>query len=192
MPDALVSILACAAFPIVAAIMPSLAVAAAKGPADYELLQQRMGDVQFDERPWAEVETTLPAAPLAENLVPIYVGPISDNKFSVDLPSVVLGEDGVVRYTLVVVSPSGARNVSFEGIRCSTAERRLYAFGRRDGSWSKARNNAWVKIEDNTLNRHHAALWGDYFCAAGGLVLSTEDARRSLRNGGSAVLRPGR
>ena len=39
-------------------------------------------------------------------------------------------EGFTLRFTLVIVSPSGARNVSYEGMNCSTGERRLYAFGR--------------------------------------------------------------
>ena len=57
----------------------------------------------------------------------------------VDEASVHYGSDDVIRYTMVIVSPSGARNVTFEGMRCETGERRLYAFGRADGSWSRAK-----------------------------------------------------
>lgn len=166
---------------------------AAKGPADYELLQQRTaGGVDFDERPWAEVQHQLPPAPEPKNLVPIYIGPANDNQFAVDEQSVTLSEDGVVRYTLVVTSSSGARNVSYEGIRCATGERRLYAFGRSDGTWSQARSNQWVRIENVSHNRHHSALFGDYFCTTGGLVMSTDAARRVLRNGNPAAPRNAR
>ena len=161
--------------------------ALAKGPADYEMILQRTADRGMDEKRWAEIGRALPAAPKAENLVPIYVGPMTENSFAVDRESVTVSPDGVVRYTLVVTSSAGARNVSFEGLRCETAERRLYAFGRSDGSWSKARNNQWAKIQDNTLNRHHAALYKEYFCTTGGLVLSTEEARRALPQGNPAA-----
>lgn len=77
------------------------------------------------------------------------VGAISDTKFFVDAQSLSYGTDGVLRFTLEVVSPSGAKNVSYEGMRCATGERRFYAFGRADGTWSKARGNQWVKISRN-------------------------------------------
>lgn len=160
----------------------------AKGPADYELILRNTSERVIEEKPWAEIEQALPPAPKAENLVPIYVGPMTTNNFAVDRESVTVSPDGVVRYTLVVTSPAGARNVSFEGLRCETAERRLYAFGRSDGSWSKARNNQWTKVEDNSLNRHHAALHKEYFCTTGGLVLTTEDARRALPQGNPAAI----
>ena len=163
------------------------AVSAAKGPADYEMILQRTSDREMDEKPWAEVEQTLPPAPKAENLVPIYVGPMTEHSFAVDRESVTVSTDGVVRYTLVVTSSAGAKNISFEGIRCATGERRLYAFGRSDGSWSKARNNQWARIEDNSLNRHHAALYKEYFCTVGGSVMTTEEARRALPQGNPAA-----
>lgn len=163
--------------------------AEAKGPADYELFQQMKGfDDSFEAKPWSEVEHQLPSAPAPANLIPIEVGALTDNKFFVDEQSVSYGSDEVVRYTLVVTSPNGARNVSFEGMRCATAERRLYAFGRSDGSWSKARGNAWVRIQENNLNRQHAALFRDYFCSPGGSVMDTASARRVLPKGNPAAL----
>lgn len=173
---------------LLASLFVGVVGVAAKGPADYELILRNTSDRDFEEKPWVEIEQALPPAPKAENLVPIYVGPMTEHKFAVDRESVSVSQDGVVRYTLIVISSAGARNVSFEGIRCETAERRLYAFGRSDGSWSKARNNQWVKIQDNTLNRHHAALFKEYFCTTGGLVMTTEDARRALPLGNAAAI----
>ena len=42
----------------------------------------------------------------------------------IDQRTQAIGEDGVVRYVLVVRSASGAESVSFEGLRCATGERR--------------------------------------------------------------------
>lgn len=163
----------------------------AKGPADYELLLEKKSEgITFDERPWQEIEAVLPAPPQEANLLPIEVDQLTQNRFFVDEASVAFGSDDVIRYTMVVVSPAGARNVSFEGMRCKTAERRIYAFGRSDGTWSKARSNAWVRIEAGNINKHHAALYRDYFCTTGGSVMDTDAARRALRYGNpSAVSR---
>ncbi|MBI2306762.1 MAG: CNP1-like family protein [Rhodocyclales bacterium] len=165
--------------------------ARAAGPEDYELLRKSIvGDRadNFDEKPWVEIQHQLPPAPDLKHLISIDVGALSDNTFMIDEQSVTFGADEVVRYTLVVTSPGGARNVSYEGMRCATAERRLYAFGRPDGSWAKARNSQWVKISENSLNRHHAALFRDYFCSAGGTVSDTEGARRVLPKGNPAAV----
>lgn len=171
------------------ALLISLPVCAASGPEDYELLIKRKSEsaVFDDEKSWKEVETVLPKPPRQEKLVQIDVRSLSTNAFFVDEDSVEFGRDGVIRYTMVVVSPSGARNVSFEGMRCDTAERRLYAFGRADGAWSPARSASWQRIEGGKLNQQHAALYREYFCASGGSVSSTDEARRVLRHGNPAA-----
>ncbi len=170
--------------------LPSLPVAG-KGPADYELERQvLMGgrEENFDnKKPWAEAEYQLPPVPDPKNLVPISVSNLTDNQFAVDVRSVTFGSDEVVRYTLVVSSSRGARNVSYEGMRCATGERRIYALGRSDGSWSKARSSQWQRITDSNLNRHHAALFKDYFCTPGGVVRDTDEARSVFPRGNPAA-----
>lgn len=164
---------------------------AASVPEDLELLQKNILDGReeaFEEKAWREAESQLPPAPVDGDLVPIDVGSLTENRFAVDVQSVTYGADDVIRYTLVVTSTGGVRNVTYEGMRCETAERRVYAFGRRDGSWSKARKSEWVRIVDNNLNRHHAALFKDYFCTTGGSVSDTAGARRVLATGNPAAI----
>jgi len=69
-----------------------------------------------------------------------------------------------VRFTLVITSKTGASNISYEGIRCATEEKKLYATGKPDGSWSPSRRDIWSPISDVGANRQHAALMKDYFC----------------------------
>jgi len=141
-------------------------------------------DSEYEEKRWEEVEAQIPPFPRPESLVAFYVSASTNNQFMIDCDSISVGADGVVRYTLVVTSSSGAQNVSYEGLRCSSAERRLYAFGRPDKTWSRARSNQWVRIQGSTLNRHHAALFSEYFCPAGNMVRDADEARMVLRSGG--------
>ena len=141
-------------------------------------------DNEFEEKPWVEIEVQLPAFPQIENLVAFKVGAASDTQFKIDSQSLSVGADAVIRYTLVVVSSAGAENISYEGMRCTTGERRFYAFGRSDGTWSKARNTQWMKIQGSS-NNHHVELFVNYFCSFGAPTLtSADDAVRALRNGG--------
>lgn len=112
----------------------------------------------------------LPAAPAKENLLPFYVSPSTTMSFAIDATAVSVTPDGVVQFTLVVTSTEGARNVSYEGIRCKTAERKLYATGSADGKWSASRNDAWNQIRDMGANRQYAALYKDYFCDFGSVA----------------------
>jgi hypothetical protein len=138
----------------------------------------------YENKKWQELEVSLPATPKQENLLPFYVSAATSNRFFIDGSTLDVGGDGVVRYALVVLSAEGGRNVTFEGMRCETKERRIYASGRLDGTWSKARRNEWVRIQDAYANRHHAALFLDYFCPVGVIVRNVDEARAALVRGG--------
>jgi len=140
-------------------------------------------DFDFDEdRPWAELQAQIPAYPKKENYIPFFVSAATDHKFFIDEKSISIGDDGVVRYTLIVKSSGGALNVTFEGMRCATAETKLYAFGRSDGTWSKSRSSKWGDIEYKDRNRQHHVLYSDFFCPGGLTVKSPEVAVRALKS----------
>lgn len=137
----------------------------------------------YESKQWQEIEVQLPAAPRKETLLPFYVSAATENRFFVDGATLSVGNDGVVRYVLVVLTPQGARNVTYEGMRCETRERRIYASGRQDGTWSKARKNEWVRIQEVYANRQHAALFLEYFCPIGNIVQDAAEARNALIKG---------
>lgn len=139
-------------------------------------------DTSFDEKkPWNELQTQLPPAPREEKLLPFYVSAATDNRFFIDSASISIGEDGVVRYALLVKSPQGAANLTFEGIRCATREMKIYAFGRADGTWSKARLAKWTPIRYQDRNRQHHMLFDDFFCPDGSAIKNPEQALNALR-----------
>ena len=142
------------------------------------------GDGGDGSRPEQATKVSFPPFPQAENLIPFAVSATTENKFMIDGESLSVSPDRVVSYTLVIESPAGARNITYEAMRCATGERRLYALGRSDKTWSKARNDQWLPIKDNSLNRHYAELYSAYFCAIGVNLRDADDARRALRHGG--------
>jgi len=146
-------------------------------------------DFDNDVKTWQELAVQLPPQPKPENLVSFYVSPTATMKFSIDLNSISAGTDGVVRYTLISKSDGGAENVSYEGIRCQTAEKKLYAFGHNDGSWSRARLNNWQRITDISGNRQHAALFKDYLCEGGTIAGKVTEMQERIRN--NRPLKPG-
>jgi len=139
-------------------------------------------DFEFEnEKPWVELSAQLPPYPKAENLVEFNVSSATRNRHFVDTASISVGEDKVVRYAVVIEAAGGAKNVSFEGMRCATGERRLYAYGQPDGTWSKARNAQWAGIKLRSLLSYHKALYEDHFCPGGINVPDTQEAVRNLR-----------
>ena len=121
---------------------------------------------ELDDEPkeWAELAAQLPPAPQPGDLVGFYVSPATQFRFSLDRKSISIGSDGVVRYTLVGISDLGAKNVSYEGMRCATWERKLYAVGRSDGSWAPSRNKNWQHVWEANTNRQHAELMKELLC----------------------------
>lgn len=141
-------------------------------------------EFDFDEqKPWEELQAQLPPYPKAENQQPFYVSGIAGNEYAVDKATLSVGGDGVVRYVLTVKTRGGAKNVSFEGIRCASRERKIYAIGRNDGSWGRARDDKWVPIAARSLLSHHRALADEYFCPQGVIVHSVDEALRNMRSG---------
>ncbi|SAK48556.1 lipoprotein [Caballeronia arationis] len=116
---------------------------------------------------WTENKVeNLPPLPQSSSLLPFTVSQNTPLTFSVDKNSVSVGTDGVVRYTVVVTSPAGARNVNYEGIRCDNYEWRLYAsIDDSQSAWDRTVANDFRRIENGELNAYHAALYQDYFCA---------------------------
>ena len=142
---------------LVAGCMLAPAVTAAQPRADLE-------DEDANTKLWRELEVKLPPYPKFGNMIAFDVSAASNNRFYIDPESISVGSDGVVRYTVVVRSPGGAENISYEGIRCETREQKYYAFGRRDGTWANARSDEWRYIVYKDINRQHGVLYLDYFC----------------------------
>ncbi len=162
-----------------AGLLVALATASAASHAQWLRFEQ-----DFDEqsKPWQEISLQLPPAPKPENLAEFEVSATTRMTFAVDTQSISAGEDGVVRYTLVSRSPSGAMNVSYEGIRCETQERKLYAFGQKDGSWTRARNDRWERFTQTISNSQHAALANGYFCDHKVVAGNAKQLAHNLRN----------
>jgi hypothetical protein len=139
-------------------------------------------DFDDKDKPWQEVAVQLPAAPAAENLLPFYVSATATQAFLIDPKSLTVGSDGVVRYTLVSMSPQGATNISYEGIRCSSFEKKLYAFGQANGGWSRSRRDQWERIIAGNANRQHAALAQDYFCEGKTIAGKAENIVERIRS----------
>ena len=109
---------------------------------------------------------TLPPLPQDANLLPFEVSGNTPLHFAVDRNSLTVGTDGVVRFTVVVTSPSGARNVIYEGIRCDTYEWRQYAGLNADhDGWDKTVATDFARIENGALNAYQSVLYQDYMCA---------------------------
>ena len=132
-----------------------------------------------------DVEAPLPAYPSSEALIRFPTN-WTNNQVFVDGSTLKVGGDDVVRYALVVRSPSGADSVSYESLRCGTGERQVHAFGRKTASgsaWSPARTANWQAISDRGINRYYIEFWLDVFCD-GTRAETHQQIVANLRRGG--------
>lgn len=128
-----------------------------------------------------ELPLALPPMPRDADLVVIDTGPNASMKFYIDAASVVFGADGVLRYSVVAEGDRGVRNLAFEGIQCATRSRKVYAYGRADGTWRQVAEPAWARIEATDPYRY--VLYRDYFCPARSSVRSAAEAVDALKRG---------
>jgi len=97
-----------------------------------------------EDAEWKESEVPPPPAFDVGKLVTFEVSPNSSLVYGVDPASISISKsDGVVRYVMVATSASGARNVMYEGLRCSTGEFKTYARYSPEGRWSMASDPEW-------------------------------------------------
>lgn len=137
---------------------------------------------QQEERNFREREVKLPALPKPEALLEFFPSAAASFRFFVDAVSLSVGEDGVVRYTLVARSARGVDNVSYEGIRCKSGTYRVYAYANA-GAWSRS-DSDWKAIEPKSVQRWHNELRSRYFCPLRLPILSAAEGVDALRRGG--------
>lgn len=150
-------------------------------------------EIEQEERSWTEGKLQLPAYPKGEDLIEFYVSAATEFKFYIDRASLSVSPDGVVRYSLLARSPSGAENLTYEGIRCKSGVYKIYAYGRAGGIWAP-RASDWRLIEQKSVQRWHHALWREYFCPQKVPIYDVAEGIDALRRGGhphSGAVRPG-
>lgn len=163
-----------------------LLAAAALGVAaqDLPLRDSAADSMTFSDKQSEEGKLQLPAAPKPEDLIRFDAGPARRGfEHFVDSAALSLGPDGIVRYTLVVKSDMGVSNVTFEGMRCVTRERKIYAHGRSDGSWRESGNAEWKTIGQAHVAGPVFVLYSDFFCPGRHAVASASEAIAALKVG---------
>jgi hypothetical protein len=167
---------------VIRAVALALAVALATGAVAQQPRDRAADAIDFDAgKDQRESDAPLPAAPKPENLIKYDPGRPGTMSYYVDAASITISKDGIVRYTNVARGDGTAQNVTFEGIRCDSREKKIYAYGRADGTWSPLRDPQWSPIRTPNIEGYRHALYQDYFCPSRGLVRSVAEAVDALK-----------
>ncbi|HIP79432.1 MAG TPA: hypothetical protein EYH07_13355, partial [Kiloniellaceae bacterium] len=134
-------------------LLPALAAAKERPFLDEPRPMTDRTDIEEPEY-WKEGATQLPPYPPDEGLQPVEVDePDSQFRYFIDPGSLSIGKDEVVRYTLIIESKAGARNISYEGMRCDAHQYKTYAFG-SSGRWTPLREPRWLPIRETERFRY--------------------------------------
>ena len=148
---------------------------------DDEPIEWRHIDEEKD--PWQEQQGELPAYPEKGNLLEVDAGTEGlQYTVYVDKPSLVRRDDGVVRYSVVLVSSTGVWNVSNEGLHCGEKMFRRYAYG-VDGKWQPVADPTWRTLRGKGANRYRVIFYNKYMCNPTRLNQSAEQILERLQLG---------
>ncbi len=113
----------------------------------------------FIENPdWKETEAPPPPAYDLGKLLGFEVPGGGSLSYGVDPASISISvPDGVVRYVMVATSPTGVRNVMYEGLHCATGEFKTYA-RELAGKWQAVSSPRWQSVFDPMPSRHALAF----------------------------------
>jgi len=138
---------------------------------------------------WREIEA--PPAPTfsLEGLVPLET-PRSTLRYGVAPATVSIGPDGIVRYVVVAASSTGATNVMYEGIRCSTGESKVYARHNPGSGWTIVQGSEWRPMQDAPLPRHALLIARTGACIGHGTNQPAARIVRDLRASVDARFNP--
>jgi hypothetical protein len=138
-------------------------------------------------RPPPEAKLELPPFPAESDLVQFYPGPsVGGHRYYIDATHLIVGQDRIVRYAVVMHTSGGATNVTYEGIRCQSSEQRLYALGYPGKGWIEAKRSEWAPIRRGRINEYQSFLSAEYFCPYGAVPSDKQSIVNLLRQGLSA------
>ena len=145
-----------------------------------------------EEYVWKEGSNQLPDYPKDDDLLEASGPPNYKNyQYLIDGKNLNVGEDGVVRYSIVIRSPSGADNVMFDGIRCTSNEIKNYAYGSTDMDGKKKfiqrQNPVWKPVSSTGVTGYGPIFTENYFCNFEGSTLSYGEIIQNIKYGKGSV-----
>lgn len=163
-----------------------LCVLALSGAAPAGVADDVFGDEWQDseytgKRQWQEQSVTVPGLPEESNLIRLDVD-YARFRYSIDETSISIGkEDRVARYTVVIESPAGARNIMYEGMRCDANQYKTYAYAAAGGPWHRPSRQEWRPVETSGALGYRGELAQYYLCNGRSVRRSVQEIIKQIR-----------
>jgi len=166
--------------PVILALLMSVPAAMARDDADNpnapdDLVPAEIAEPEEAEAPWQEQLESLPSFPRAQDLIPVRADEADPGyNYYIDVNSVSLATDEVLRYTIIIQSPHGANNIVYEGIRCATKEIKILAYGTRDGRFARMTDPKWIYAFTQGPLGYRTTLIERYVCDENGWAMDSD------------------
>ena len=138
----------------------------------------------FDESQvdkWKESAVVLPTFPAEADLITVPSTPSVSLKLYLDSKSLSRPADRTVRFTLVVESPSGVRNVFYEAMRCESRQHKTHAIGSSEHGLVAVKDAAWRTIPRAEVNGFRDYLYKHFVCDDQHAARAPKELLRLLR-----------
>ena len=129
---------------------------------------------------WKEQAISLPAYPVAGKLLELDLDTPGFRAY-IDPGSLSAGKDRVVRFTTVLVSDSGVRNVTYEGLHCGAERFRRFAYGDA-GKWHAITAGEWQRLPERGVGSYRKDLYFHYVCNPVEPYATAQQILRRLRS----------
>lgn len=134
-----------------------------------------------DNPDWQETEVPPPPRFDPKQRVAVDMPRYVSMEFGIDPATLAITPDGIVRYVMLAVSPSGTVNAFYEGIRCTTGEVKAYARANASGVWTLVKDPEWRRLNDRQPSKHALALARQGACEGNTSANSTAEILRKLK-----------
>lgn len=134
-----------------------------------------------DEPEWKETEVPAPPKFDPKRRIAIDMPRYVSMEFGFDPATLSITSDGVVRYVMLAVNPSGTVTAFYEGIRCATGEVKSYARANAEGVWTLVKEPQWRRLNDGQPSKHALALAMQGACEDNAPARSEADVVRKIK-----------
>lgn len=163
-------LLLCAALPAAAGSLPR-----EDGPVGFT------PEAPPDDHPLKEQSIELPPYPERDRLLELDIDTgVNPYRYYLDPVSLSVGDDRVVRFTSVIISPGGVWNVTYEGLHCGDRSYRRFAYG-SGKQWHPLHATAWQPVTGSGTQRYRKSLYEKYMCPTAEPARNPAQILRRLR-----------
>ena len=138
----------------------------------------------FEQNKWSEEITSLPELPDEQYLIEFNaVASYAQYRYAIDEKTLSVGKkDAVVRFIIVISSPSGVKNSYYQGLNCYKKQIKTYAYA-SENKLIASSQPFWKEFSDKGVLGYSKGLAEFYFCNSFDNALTRKEILNNLKYG---------